>query len=212
MVKFQCVPVARADGRQLMLAVAGGEPGSFQRLADQYQAYIARSVSRYVRDRTAVEDLCQEVLLRVYRARDRYEPTAHFEAFLHRIILNLCVNHSRYMRRRRAASLSDVGQDGNALSEALPDEATASPVQEADRMERAVLVRAAIRSLPANQRKAIVLSGFHGLANTEVAESIGLSGAAVKSLLWRGRENLAKRLRPLLVPDESAKTRRMAVA
>ncbi|HTE06322.1 MAG TPA: sigma-70 family RNA polymerase sigma factor [Planctomycetota bacterium] len=188
-----------------MLAVADDQPGAFQRLVDQYQGYIARCVGRYVRDRTAVEDLTQEVLLRVYRARGRYQPTAHFEAFLQRIVLNLCVNHSRYTRRRRTASLNDVGQDGNALGEALSDERASSPTHEADLKERARLVRRAIRSLPVNQRKAIVLSGFHGLANTEVAESIGLSGAAVKSLLWRGRENLAKRLRSVLIGDDSGR-------
>jgi RNA polymerase sigma-70 factor, ECF subfamily len=209
MPRMSC-PALRVDGRQLMLAVADNVPGSFDRLVEQYHGYIARTVARYVRDRSAVEDLCQEVLLRVYRARDRYQPTAHFEAFLQRIILNLCVNHARYTRRRRAASLNDVGRDGSSLSDALPDENSSSPTQEADRKERAQLLRVAIESLPPNQRQAIVLAGFHGLANSEVAQSIGLTGAAVKSLLWRGRENLAKSLRPVVAPDDPPTRRRQA--
>lgn len=202
----------RVDGRQLMLAVAEDKPGAFDRLVDQYHAYIIRTIGRYVRDRSSAEDLCQEVLLRVYRARARYQPTAHFEAFLQRIILNLCVNHARYTRRRRATSLNDIGHDGNALCDALPDDKASSPTYEADRKEQAQLLRVAIERLPPNQRQAIVLAGFHGLANSEVAQSIGLTGAAVKSLLWRGRENLAKSLRPVVAPDEPITRRRQAFA
>ncbi len=182
------------DGRQLMLAVAADEPGAFERLAEQYQPFIRGCVRRFIKERTAVEDLSQEVLLRLYRSRGRYQPTAPLRAFLQRIIRNLCVNHMRYTRRRPACSLNDIGRDGITISESIPDDHSSSPAHEADRNERALTIRAAIDRLPGNQRVALVLSSLHGLGNLEVAESIGLSNAAVKSLLWRGRENLARYL------------------
>ena len=73
-------PTAPAiDGRDLMKAVAANEPGAFERLVSAYEPRIKSAVARHVSDRASVDDLSQEVLLRVWRARDRYEPSARFE-------------------------------------------------------------------------------------------------------------------------------------
>jgi RNA polymerase sigma-70 factor, ECF subfamily len=193
--RSQAYPV---DGRDLMSAVAVDEEGAFDRLVDTYGAYIRALVARYVRNASSVEELSQEVLLRLYRTRARYEPTARFETFLHKIIFNLCVNHSQYHRRRRAVSLSNVDDDGESVGDKLPDWRSSSPEQEAELHERAVFVHRAIERLPANQRSALTLSRFQGLTYDEVSRTIGLSVDAVKSLIWRAGENLRHTLRPQL--------------
>ena len=178
------------DGRDLMQAVSAGQPGAFERLVSAYESRIKAAVARHIVDRASVDDLSQEVLLRLYRARDRYEPTARFETFLYRIIFNICVNHTQYNRRRRHLSFRQ-GAEGDEPGVPLPADDTAlAPPREMELDERARLLHSAIERLPENQRRALVLSRFEGLAYEDIATVMDSSLQAVKSLLWRARENL----------------------
>ena len=190
------------DGRILMAAVAAGTPGAFERLVAAYEARIRGAVGRWISDRSSIEDLAQEVLLRLYRSRDRYQPTARFETFLHTIIFNLCVNHTQFMRRRRTAPLAREGEDDEAGAPVPADESELAPLERLERAERARIVRAAVDRLPESQRRAIELSRFENLSYEEICEVMGLSLQAVKSLLWRARENLRRDLAPRLGEPE----------
>jgi RNA polymerase sigma-70 factor (ECF subfamily) len=192
------VPLDAGDGRAIMLAVAAGEPGAFERLVRTYEPRIKAAVARSISDRSSVDDLAQEVLLRLYRARARYEPTARFETFLYRIIFNLCVNHTQYKRRRRTLSLDGVPDEDERGVPLPADEAAAEPGREAELGERAQLVREAVDALPDAQRRALMLSRFEGLAYEDIAQVMELSLSAVKSLLWRARDNVRRRLFPRL--------------
>ncbi len=188
------------DGRDLMLAVSADEAGAFDTLVRVYERRVKAAVSRSIRDRASVDDLAQEVFLRLYRARARYQPTARFETFLYRIIFNLCVNHTQYSNRRRTWSLdapqSGADEDGAGYE---PEDLTAhAPLEELELSERAQLVRKSVETLPDSQRQALVLSRFEGLGYQDIAAAMGLSLPAVKSLLWRARENLRERLQPIL--------------
>jgi len=189
---------AAVDGRELMAAVAAETPGAFERLVAAYEARIRWAVGRWINDRSSTEDLAQEVLLRLYRSRHRYQPTARFETFLHTIIFNLCVNHTRYMRRRRAAALVGEGEDEGSGAPMPADPDTPAPLEEMQLAERARILREAIERLPESQRRAIELSRFENLSYDEICETMGLSMQAVKSLLWRARENLRRDLAPRL--------------
>jgi len=183
--------MAPLDGREMMLAVSREIPGAFERLVSVYESRIKAAVARSISDRSSVDDLSQEVLLRLYRARARYEPTARFETFLYRIIFNLCVNHTQYQRRRRTLPLEQAGGYGESDFSTLPeDENAPSPIEDVAREERGRIVRAAMEQLPENQRRALQLSRFEGLGYEEISEVMTLSVQAVKSLLWRARENL----------------------
>lgn len=193
------------DGRDLMLAVSADEPGSFEVLVKTYESRVKAAVARSIRDRSSVDDLAQEVFLRLYRARARYQPTARFETFLYRIIFNLCVNHTQYSNRRRAWSLDAPlkGEEGSGFE---PEDAAARcPLEALEESERAVLVRESVETLPDKQRQALILSRFEGLGYQDISTVMGLSLPAVKSLLWRARENLRERLQPILgVAGEAA--------
>lgn len=188
-----------------MLAVAADRPGAFESLVRAYEARVKAACRRSVRDASAVDDLAQEVFLRLHRARHRYQPTARFETFLYRIIFNLCVNHTQFSNRRRTLSLDAPASDadeGPAWQPADPREGT--PLEHLEASERARLVQDAVAELPDNQRRALLLSRFDGLGYEEIGQVMDLSLQAVKSLLWRARENLRARLAPILgEPHES---------
>ncbi len=181
-----------------MLAVAADAPGAFERLVSTYESRVKGAVARSISDRSAVEDLAQEVFLRLYRARGRYQPTAKFETFLYRIIFNICVNHTQYMARRRALSI-DVGFEDEERGPRLPaDAASRRPLEHLAEAERAELVRGAIGRLPDKQRRALVMSRYEGLGYEDIGQVMSLSLQAVKSLLWRARDNVRKELMPIL--------------
>jgi len=181
-----------------MLAVAAEVPGAFERLVTVYEPRVKAAVARSIRDRSSVEDLSQEVFLRLYRSRARYQPTAKFETFLYRIIFNLCVNYTQYSARRRTASLDTTGAEETASVPTPADERTVRPLAALEQAERAAFVRRAIDELPDNQRRALLLSRFEGLGYEEIGQVMDLSLQAVKSLLWRARDNVRQRLLPLL--------------
>lgn len=187
-----------------MMAVAADEAGAFDRLVGAYERRVKATVSRFVPNRSAVDDLAQEVFLRLFRSRDRYLPTARFETFLHRVIFNTCVNHTQYMARRRALSLdaSQSSSDDDGGGYTPPDERIGEPSDDVSRAERAAILRRAVDALPDNQRRALVLSRFENLSYEEIGAVMGLSSQAVKSLLWRARESLRKQLHPLLGTDD----------
>ena len=201
MTKNAPIPQIPVDGRDIMVAVSLGTPGAFDLLVKTYEARIKAGVRRHIADRRAVEDLSQEVLLRLYRSRARYKPTARFETFLYRIILNLCVNHTQYSRRRRVLPLdhNDDVKPGDGVS--LVDTAAHSPMDMAIVSEHSAMVRQAVERLPEAQRRAVILSRFSGLGYGEVADQLGMSPGAVKSMLWRARANLRTSLQPCLAAD-----------
>jgi RNA polymerase sigma-70 factor (ECF subfamily) len=200
-------PTAPAlDGRDLMKAVAADEPGAFERLVHAYEPRIKAAVARHVTDRASVDDLSQEVLLRVWRARERYEPSAKFETFLYRIIFNLCVNHTQYSRRRRHASFRQGTEDDEPGVPLPADDAALPAPREMELGERAQLLHAAIARLPDTQRRALLLARFDGLAYEEIATVMDTSLQAVKSLLWRARESLRTALSGRLDEDDQRDT------
>jgi len=185
-----------------MQAVADDEPGAFARLVQAYEGRVRATVLRYVSDTSSVEDLAQEVFLRLYRSRHHYVQSARFETFLHRIVYNLCVNFTQHRGRRRALSLDAPIVDDDPATTLVPaDEATPEPPAAMELSERARLVREAVGRLPENQRRALMLNRFDGLSYEEVGQVMDLSVPAVKSLLWRARENVRKALAPLVAAE-----------
>jgi len=182
--------MAQADA-ELMLAFQQGDESAFTQLVERFQDRIINYVWRMVQDRHAAEDLAQETFIRLYMSADRYEPRAPLAGYLFRIATNLALNYTRDMRHRRAYSLATgSGQGGFELA----DSRCPAPSTEAVGRELAQLVRQAIRDLPDQQRAAVMLRRFGGLSYSRIAEALATSIPAVKSLLFRARSNLKKRL------------------
>lgn len=182
---------------ELMLALKAGDEDAFKELVDRHRDAVVNLTYRYLGNRTDAEDLAQEVFLKVYRARARYEPAAKFTTWLYRVAANTCLNEVRDRRRRPtfAAAPFDAREDGGVPA---ADRNSPSPPEEAERSEMREAVRAALAELPERQRMALVLNKFHGLGYEELADSLGMTVPAVKSLLVRARENVRRRIEPYL--------------
>lgn len=173
----------------LMLRVAQGDHGACGQLAERHQARILAFARRTLRDRTAAEDVAQEVIARVWTHAARWRPgPARLTSWLHRIALNLCLDH---LARRRREALHGV------VSLTEVSDATAAGERERDLRDR---VRASLRDLPETQRAALTLCYYQGFQNVEAAQILGVSVEALESLLARARRTLRERLRHV-APD-----------
>lgn len=168
----------------LMLRVAQGDHAACGQLAERHLERILAFASRTLGNRAAAEDVAQEVITRVWTHAKRWRPgPARLTSWLHRIALNLCLDH---LARQRRESLHE------GLEPADPIRDTARRVRERDLQDR---VRAGLRSLPDMQRAAITLCYYQGFRNVEAAEILGVSVDALESLLARARRTLRGRWR-----------------
>lgn len=184
-----------------MLQVREGDAAAFEELVRRYQQRLLAVFDQLVPTREQAEDLAQEVFMRVFRARERYEPGAKFSTWLFTIANNVASNAIRTLTRRKEVN---IGPSKNAVSEAAPLEHMATdasglmPTRQVDQMERAEIVRLAIDSLNDRQKMALMLCKFEGMSYAEIAETMGLTVKAVKSLLSRARVNLKTALLPYM--------------
>ena len=185
---------------ELMLAVQAGDEGAFSVLVDRHRSAIVNLTYRYLKNRADADDVAQEVFLRVYRARKRYQPKAKFTTWLYRVAVNASLNEARSRKSRAifgAATLAP-GDDESPAGPAVADGTAPAPPVEAERSELRALVRRAVDQLPDRQRMALILNKFHGLSYEDLAETLELTVPAVKSLLVRARENVRKAIEPYL--------------
>ena len=177
---------------QLMLRVREGDPQSFALLLQRHRAPVIRFLFRMVQNRAVAEELAQEVFLRVYASRKRYQPSARFPTWLFRIATRLALNSLRDGKKdRRHESLDQ--ETGDAL---VPQAADTSPSVEQDLLRRDRLreIRLAIEALPAKQRAAVLMHKYEEMDYAHIAEALQCSESAVKSLLFRAYETLRARL------------------
>lgn len=190
--------IRRDPDVRLMLEVREGNAAAFEELVRKYQERLVGVLEHLIGHRQQAEDLAQDVFLRVYRARDRYEPKAKFSTWLFTIANNVASNARRSSARRREVSV--VGEAGEGAANPLERMAKAAsglmPARQLDKTEMSEVVRAAIDSLSERQRMALLLSKFEGMSYVDIAETMGLTVQAVKSLLSRARANLRDLLEP----------------
>ena len=166
------------DDKDLMVRVSRGDRCAFETLVRRHERRVVNYMYRLVGNAHDAEDLAQEVFLRVYRARERYEPRAQFTTWVYRIGHNLAANYHRSESVRRGVT-------------ALPGEVAAAPgADPIVRDEQIVIVKAALDALPENQRSALVLTRFEGRSYDEAAEIMDTTKAAVRSLISRAKDAL----------------------
>lgn len=184
---------------RLMLAVRGGDQAAFGELVERYQHRLVGVMNHLVGHPQEAEDLAQEVFLRVYRTRHKYSPKAKFSTWLFTIANNLALNALRDRKRRQAVPL-DARESGTGPAA----DRDPSPAQSLHQAELADVIRAALDDLSERQRVAVVLNKFEDMGYAEIADVMGLTAKAVKSLLSRARGKLREALRPYIDPDGNA--------
>jgi len=185
---------------RLMMQVRDDDADAFEELVLRYQSRLLMVLKHMVGSREHAEDLTQEVFLRVYRARKRYEPGAKFATWLFTIANNAASNAIRSLSRRREVNV-DGGANQSAVDPLDRMALAASgllPTRQLDKAERAEIVRLAVESLNERQRMALLLSKFEDMSYAEIAESMDMTTQAIKSLLSRARGNLKTILEPYM--------------
>jgi RNA polymerase sigma-70 factor, ECF subfamily len=179
---------------QLMLQVKDGDEASFGLLLHRFRVPVWQFLFRMVRDQAVAEELAQEVFLRVYRARANYEPTASFSTWLYRIATHLALNYLRDSRHDRNQIRTDEESDGLPLQIRAREPSAEETLLS---RERAAVIQNALDVLPEKQRLAVLLHKYQELDYRQIAELLGVSESAVKSLLFRAYESLRTRLAEL---------------
>jgi RNA polymerase sigma-70 factor, ECF subfamily len=182
---------------QLMLRAKEGDEAAFTQLVLSYQDRLIAVFSHLLGDQDVAEDLVQDVFLRVYRARNGYQPTAKFSTWLYRIANNLANNSRRDRGRRREVPLpsTDTGPVGaRSNSKAVAEKSGLMPSRLLQKSELCDVVREALAGLNERQRMAVLLNKFEEMSYADIGETMELSSAAVKSLLSRARDTLRDRL------------------
>ena len=190
-------------GVQLMLAWQAGDETAFEQLVEEYSGLVYSLLTRFLGRRAGREDLVQEVFLRVLRSRERYQPTARFSTWLYRIVFNIAVNETQRSANRTHVSLDgpSLGAEEGSLLE-LQDSDAEDPSESLERGDVVLAVRAAIAALPEKQRAAIILATYHDTPYAEIAEILGSSEKAIKSLVHRARETLRESLAPFMIESD----------
>ncbi len=185
-----------------MLRFQDGDREAFEELIRRNTHKVHALVYRFLGDPQQVEDLTQEVFLRVYRTVRSYKPRAKFSTWLYRIVANLCFNVLRSRKKGRPVSLETIaGEDGESYHREVEDEHSDGPGAGLDEQELQQVIAEAIEQLPENQRIAIVLNKFENKSYEEISEVLRCSTMAVKSLLSRARGNLRDALGRYIRPD-----------
>lgn len=163
---------------------------AFELIVLRYKDAIFNFIYHFVADYHRAEDISQETFLRVLINVERYKSKNSFKTWLYRIASNLCKNELRNRGRRRMLSLDDPDVDIGSFSRSR----YASPDTAYEREEMRVLVRNAVSSLPADQRMAIIMREYQYLSYEEIAAALNCSLGAVKSKIYRARQNIKQAL------------------
>ena len=179
----------------LMMRVRGGDRDAFARLYDRNARMVVNFAYRFVQDRALAEEVAQEVFLKLHKSAARYQPTARFKTYLLRIAANHCLNERRRLSHRADAPATAAQEE---RMDPMPSPASDSPDEAlaGAQLERAL--SNALALLPERERAAFVMARFEGMAYRDIAEALGASEPAVKSLIHRATVSVAQQLAPVV--------------
>jgi RNA polymerase sigma-70 factor (ECF subfamily) len=184
--------------RQLVEQAQRGDKRAFGLLVEKYQRKLGRLLSRLIRDPGEAEDVAQETFVKAYRALPSFRGDSAFYTWLYRIGVNTAKNHLMAMGRRAPTSTEVEAEDAEGYDEGEQLRDINTPESVLLSKEIAATVNAAIDGLPEELRTAIQLRELEGMSYEEIARVMECPIGTVRSRIFRAREAIAERLRPLL--------------
>ena len=178
-----------------MALVGRGDTAAFEDLIERHQSLVAGTIARMLGSNSDVEDIAQQVFIRVWKSAGRYVARAKFTTWLLKITRNLVFNELRRSKRHAHVPLQT---EPGAEEIALPDEVARAPDASLLEAELQQAIERAIMQLPESQRMALILRRYEEVSYEQIAEILDLSVPAVKSVLFRARTELRERLRAYL--------------
>ncbi len=187
----------RGPDQALVARAQQGDRAAFDLLVLKYQHKLTKLVARYIRDSAEVLDVTQEAFLKAYRALPSFRGDSAFYTWIYRIAINTAKNHLAAQGRRPPEADIDP-RDAEQLEQAGELRDNASPEQLLLRDEVERTVAQAIDDLPDDLRTAITLRELDGLSYDEIAQAMECPIGTVRSRIFRAREAINARLKPLL--------------
>lgn len=187
----------RQVDQRLVVKVQKGDKTAFDVLVLKYQHKVIKVIMRYVRDPSEAMDVAQEAFLKAYRALPRFRGDSAFYTWLYRIAINTAKNHLVAARRRPLDyDLDPQDPDQYDMQGRLSDGDTPEGLVLSEEIKETV--NRAIQNLPEDLRTAIILREVEGMSYEEIAQTMECPVGTVRSRIFRAREAIDKKLRPLL--------------
>lgn len=194
----------REIDQQLVEKVQHGDKRAFDLLVIKYQRRLARLLSRFVRDPAEVEDISQETFIKAYRALPSFRGDSAFYTWLYRIGVNTAKNFLVSQGRKLPATINGFdAEEAENFEGADQLREVNTPESELMGKQVAQTVNQALETLPEELRTAIVLREIEGLSYEEIADVMNCPVGTVRSRIFRAREAVADKLRPLLGTDKN---------
>jgi RNA polymerase sigma-70 factor (ECF subfamily) len=189
----------REVDQQLVERAQQGDKHAFDLLVVKYQRKLARLLSQFIRDSTEVEDVTQEAFVKAYRALPSFRGDSAFYTWLYRIGINTAKNFLVAQGRRAPTTTSGFdNEDAEGFEEASNLREMNTPESELTSKQIAQTVNQTLEELPEELRTAITLREIEGLSYEEIAGIMNCPIGTVRSRIFRAREAIAEKLRPLL--------------
>jgi len=176
------------DDFTLIKAILAGDHKAFESLVHRYQRQVANLIYVTMDNRDDVDDIAQEVFIRVYRSLPRFKFDASFFSWIYRITMNLCIDEIRKRKIRKILSLDFLTEDALEKNRKSKDHLMPSDSILTD--ERRQVILSALQRLKPEHRDILVLREYKDLGYTEIAETLNISLEAVKSRIFRARSEL----------------------
>lgn len=188
--------------RQLVERARLGDKRAFELLVEKYHRRLLRLLSRMVRDPDEIDDIAQETFIKAYRALPNFRGDAAFYTWLYRIGVNTAKNYLA-SRKKAMPTISDQSYgDDDEPDERLVAQDISTPETELMSKQVAMVVNQVVEALPEELRTAITLREMEGLSYEEIAEMMACPIGTVRSRIFRAREAIAAKLRPILGTSE----------
>ena len=188
----------REVDQQLVERAQRGDKRAFELLVLKYQRKLGRLLSRLVRDAGEVEDVTQEAFIKAYRALPSFRGDSAFYTWLYRIAINTAKNYLVAMGRRAPTATEFDSEDAEGFEDGEQLRDINTPESMMMSAEIARTVNDTLEHLPEELRNAITLRELEGLSYEDIATIMNCPIGTVRSRIFRAREAIAERLRPLL--------------
>jgi RNA polymerase sigma-70 factor (ECF subfamily) len=188
----------REIDQQLVERAQRGDKRAFEMLVAKYQRKLGRLLSRFIRDSAEVEDVAQEAFIKAYRALPSFRGDSAFYTWLYRIGINTAKNYLVAMGRRAPTTTEFDSEEAESFEDGDQLRDVNTPEAELMTKEIANTVNETLQELPEELRMAITLREIEGLSYEDIATIMNCPIGTVRSRIFRARETIAERLRPLL--------------
>ncbi|HQS36621.1 MAG: RNA polymerase sigma factor RpoE [Methylotenera sp. 24-45-7] len=196
-------PGNREIDHELVVRAQRGDKRAFGMLVDKYQRKLGRLLSRMIRDQSEIEDVVQESFIKAYRALPNFRGDSAFYTWLYRIGINTAKNYLVSVGRRPTVSTDIEIEDAENFEDGNELRTTETPESSMMTKQIAQTVNDTVEGLPEELRTAITLREIEGLSYEEIATIMGCPIGTVRSRIFRARETIALKLRPLLDTPEN---------